>query len=301
MVRVLVWYGELATAKSFVWRGVLLVLPGLLWLMAFLVLPGLVLIPLSFAERGPYGEVIWAFTWENYRRLLGFGVLGFSLDNLLALVRTVWVALVTTLLAAVLAYPIAFFIRAQHPRRRYLVLSLVLIPFWTNIVIRTYAWQLLLAPEMPFAQILAALGLVEPGMALFPSSLAVYLGMLSAFLPFMVLPLYSSVERMDESLLEAVRDLYGGSVRVFLHGILPQTLPGLTVGVILTFIPAMGMFVVPDLLGGAKHLLVGNLIQQAFYTMRDWPYGAALSLVLILLTLVALRLYRRYGKEVELA
>jgi len=144
--------------------------------MAFLVLPGLVLIPLSFAERGPYGEVIWTFTWENYRRLLGFGVLGFSLDNLLALVRTVWVALVTTLLAAVLAYPIAFFIRAQHPRRRYLVLSLVLIPFWTNIVIRTYAWQLLLAPEMPFARILAALGLVEPGMALFPSSLAVYLG-----------------------------------------------------------------------------------------------------------------------------
>ncbi|MBW6394427.1 MAG: ABC transporter permease [Thermus sp.] len=301
MARVLVWYGELATARSLVWRGVLLVLPGLLWLMAFLVLPGLVLIPLSFAERGPYGEVIWTLTWENYRRLLGFGVLGFSLDNLLALVRTVWVGLVTTLLAAVLAYPIAFFIRAQHPRRRYLFLSLVLIPFWTNIVIRTYAWQLLLAPEMPFARILAALGLVEPGMALFPSSLAVYLGMLSAFLPFMVLPLYSSVERMDESLLEAVRDLYGGPVRVFLHGILPQTLPGLTVGVILTFIPAMGMFVVPDLLGGAKHLLVGNLIQQAFYTMRDWPYGAALSLVLILLTLVALRLYRRYGKEVELA
>lgn len=301
MARVLVWYGELATARSLVWRGVLLVLPGLLWLMAFLVLPGLVLIPLSFAERGPYGEVIWTLTWENYRRLLGFGVLGFSLDNLLALVRTVWVGLVTTLLAAVLAYPIAFFIRAQHPRRRYLFLSLVLIPFWTNIVIRTYAWQLLLAPEMPFARILAALGLVEPGMALFPSSLAVYLGMLSAFLPFMVLPLYSSVERMDESLLEAVRDLYGGPVRVFLHGILPQTLPGLTVGVILTFIPAMGMFVVPDLLGGAKHLLVGNLIQQTFYTMRDWPYGAALSLVLILLTLVALRLYRRYGKEVELA
>jgi len=301
MARVLVWYGELATARSLVWRGVLLVLPGLLWLMAFLVLPGLVLIPLSFAERGPYGEVIWTFTWENYRRLLGFGVLGFSLDNLLALVRTVWVALVTTLLAAVLAYPIAFFIRAQHPRRRYLVLSLVLIPFWTNIVIRTYAWQLLLAPEMPFARILAALGLVEPGMALFPSSLAVYLGMLSAFLPFMVLPLYSSVERMDESLLEAVRDLYGGPGRAFLHGILPQTLPGLTVGGILPFIPAMGMFVVPDLLGGAKHLLVGNLIQQTFYTMRDWPYGAALSLVLILLTLVALRLYRRYGKEVELA
>ncbi|WP_243026952.1 ABC transporter permease [Thermus albus] len=301
MDRVVVWYGELTTARNLLWRGVLLVLPGLLWLLTFLVLPGLVLIPLSFAERGAFGEVVWTFTWDNYRRLLGFGVLGFSLDNLMALFRTLWVALVTTVLAGIVAYPVAFFIRSQPAHRRYFFLALVLIPFWTNIVIRTYAWQLLLAPEMPFARILSALGLVEPGMALFPSSLAVYMGMLSAFLPFMVLPVYSSVERLDESLLEAVRDLYGGPVRVFLHGVLPQTLPGLTVGAILTFIPAMGMFVVPDLLGGARHLLVGNLIQQAFYSMRDWPYGAALSLVLILLTLLALRLYRRHGKEVELA
>ncbi|AEV16250.1 MAG: ABC transporter permease [Thermus sp.] len=301
MARLLVWYGELATARSLFLRGLLLVLPGLLWLLAFLVLPGLLLLPLSLAERGSFGEVVWTFSLENYRRLLGFGVLGYSPDNLLALLRTLWVALVTTGLCLLLAYPIAFFIRSQPPRRRYLYLALVLIPFWTNLVIRTYAWQLLLAPEMPLARGFSALGWLEPGMALFPSGLAVYLGMVSAFLPFMVLPLYSSVERLDESLLEAVRDLYGGPLRVFLHGVLPQTLPGLTVGVILTFIPAMGMFVVPDLLGGAKHLLVGNLVQQAFYTMRDWPYGAALSLVLIVFTLVALRLYRRYGKEVELA
>jgi spermidine/putrescine transport system permease protein len=301
MNRLLVWYGELATERSLLRRGVLLVLPGLLWVLAFLVLPGLLLVPLSFAERGAFGEVVWTFSLENYRRLLGFGVLGYSPDNLLALGRTLWVAFLTTLLCVLLAYPIAFYIRAQPPKRRYLLLSLVLVPFWTNIVIRTYAWQLLLAPEMPLARLLSALGLVEPGLALFPSAFAVYLGMVSAFLPFMVLPLYSSVERMDEGLLEAVRDLYGGPVRVFLHGVLPQTLPGLTVGVILTFIPAMGMFVVPDLLGGAKHLLLGNLVQQAFYTMRDWPYGAALSLVLILFTLLALRAYRRYGKEVDLA
>ncbi|SDE70617.1 spermidine/putrescine transport system permease protein [Thermus arciformis] len=301
MSKVVVWYGELTTKGSLVRRGLALVMPGLLWLLAFLVLPGLLLIPLSFAERGAFGEVVWTFSLENYRRLLGFGVLGFSLDNLLALLRTLSVAFWTTLLCALLAYPLAFFIRAQPPRRRYLFLALVIIPFWTNLVIRTYAWQLLLAPEMPFARLAAALGLVEPGMALYPSAFAVYVGMVTAFLPFMVLPLYSSVERMDLSLVEAVQDLYGGPVRAFLHGVLPQTLPGLTVGVILTFVPAMGMFVVPDLLGGAKYLLVGNLIQQAFYTMRDWPYGAALSLVLILLTLLALRVYRRYGKEVDLA
>jgi spermidine/putrescine transport system permease protein len=301
MGRVLVWYGELTTASSLARRGLLLLLPGLLWLMVFLVIPGLLLLPLSFAERGPFGEVVWTFSLENYRRLLGFGVLGFSLDNLMALFRTLWVAFVTTFICVLLAYPIAFYIRAQEGGRRYLLLALVIIPFWTNLVIRTYAWQLLLAPEMPLARFLAAHGLVEPGMALFPSAFAVYVGMVSAFLPFMVLPLYASVERLDVSLVEAAQDLYGGPWRAFLHGVLPQTLPGLTVGVILTFIPAMGMFVVPDLLGGAKHLLVGNLIQQAFYTMRDWPYGAALSLVLVLMTLVALRLYRRYGKEVDLA
>ena len=301
MARLLVWYGELTTGSSLARRGFLLLLPGLAWLLAFLLLPGLLLIPLSFAERGAFGEVVWTFSLVNYHRLLGFGILGFSLDNLMALLRTLWVAFWTTLICVLLAYPIAFFIRAQPASRRYLFLALVIIPFWTNLVIRTYAWQLLLAPEMPLARLLAALGLVEPGMALFPSAFAVYVGMVSAFLPFMVLPLYSSVERLDQSLVEAVQDLYGSPWRTFVHGVLPQTLPGLTVGVILTFIPAMGMFLVPDLLGGAKYLLVGNLIQQAFYTMRDWPYGAVLSLVLILLTLLALRLYRRYGKEVGLA
>ncbi|WP_117236907.1 ABC transporter permease [Thermus sediminis] len=301
MGRVLVWYGELTTASSLARRGLLLLFPGFLWLLIFLVLPGLLLVPLSFAERGAFGEVVWTFSLENYQRLLGFGVLGFSLDNLIALLRTLWMAFWTTLICVFLAYPIAFFIRAQPASRRYLFLALVLIPFWTNLVIRTYAWQLLLAPEMPLARFLSALGLAEPGMALFPSAFAVYVGMVSAFLPFMVLPLYASVERLDMSFVEAAQDLYSSPWRAFFHGVLPQTLSGLTVGVILTFIPAMGMFVVPDLLGGAKNLLVGNLIQQAFYTMRDWPYGAALSLVLILLTLVALRLYRRYGKEVNLA
>jgi spermidine/putrescine transport system permease protein len=157
------------------------------------------------------------------------------------------------------------------------------------------------SPDLPLAKLASSLHLVEAGSALYPSAFAVYLGMLSAFLPFVVLPLYSSVERMDMSLLEAAQDLYASRFRVFIHAILPQTLPGLTVSVILTFVPAMGMFVVPDILGGGKFLMVGNLIQQQFGSSRDWPYGAALSLVLVLLTLVGLRFYRRYGKGVDLA
>ncbi|MFZ5991943.1 MAG: ABC transporter permease [Deinococcota bacterium] len=300
MSRLLVWYGELGTAGSILRRGLALLLPALLWLMAFLILPSLALVAVAFAERGNFGEIIWNFSLENLSRLLGYGIFGWSPDNLIILARTVWVAFITTLISGLLAYPLAFFIASRKPQQRYLWLALVIIPFWTNLVIRTYAWQLLFAPQMPFARIAAALHLIEPGTALNPSSFAVYVGMVSAFLPFLVLPLYSSVERLDWSLVEAAQDLYGGRSRVFFQAILPQTLPGLTVGVILTFIPAMGMFVVPDLLGGAKYLLVGNLIQQQFFSSRDWPFGAALSLGLVLLTLIALRIYRRSGKDVDL-
>lgn len=300
MSRVLVWYGELTTAGALSRRGLLFLLPAALWLMAFLVLPSLALVAVAFAERGIYGEIVWTFSLENLKRLLGYGLFGWSPDNLLILGRSVWVAFVTSLVAALLAYPLAFFIASRPPRTRYLWLTLVIIPFWTNLVIRTYAWQLLLSPELPFARVAAALGLAEPGTALYPGSFAVYVGMVSAFLPFMVLPLYSSVERIDSSLIEAAKDLYASRARVFFQAILPQTLPGLTVGIILTFIPAMGMFVIPDLLGGAKYLLVGNLIQQQFGASRDWPFAAAISLGLMALTLVALRVYRRSGKDVDL-
>ncbi|PZA07871.1 MULTISPECIES: ABC transporter permease [unclassified Meiothermus] len=300
MNRLLVWYGELGTAGSILRRGLMFLLPALLWLLVFLILPGLALVAVAFAERGSFGEILWNFSLENLSRLLGYGIFGWSPDNLIILARTVWVAFITTLISVLLAYPLAFFIASRKLHQRYVWLALVIIPFWTNLVIRTYAWQLLFAPQLPFAQIAAALHLIEPGTALNPSSFAVYVGMVSAFLPFVVLPLYSSVERLDWSLVEAAQDLYGSRSRVFFQAILPQTLPGLTVGVILTFIPAMGMFVVPDLLGGAKYLLVGNLIQQQFFSSRDWPFGAALSLGLVLLTLIALQIYRRSGKEVDL-
>ncbi len=245
---------------------------------------------------------MWQFTWENYQRLAGFSFLGWSADYLLTLGRSVVVGLVTTLLCLLLSYPLTFFIATRPKRTRYLWLTLVIIPFWTNLVIRTYAWQLVLAPELPLAKLAAFLHLAEPGQALYPSAFAVYLGMLTTFLPFFALPLYASVERMNWSLVEAARDLYSGNWRVFRHAILPQTFSGLSVGIILTFIPAMGMFVVPDLLGGSKYLLVGNLVQQQFSGSRDWPFGSTVSLALMLLTLIALlclnRQLRKLGEAV---
>ena len=290
-----VWFGELTTPSRLYRRGLWFLLPAVVWILALLVIPGLALVALSFAERGQYGNVLWHWNLENYSRLLGYGIFGWSPDTIFILLRSIWVAFVTTLICVVLAYPLAFFIATRPARTRYLWLA-----FWTNLVIRTYAWQMLLSPEFPFAKVAHALGIIPADGALYPSAFAVYIGMITAFLPFVVMPLFSSVERLDWSLVEAAQDLYSNRVRTFFQGIWPQTLPGLTVGIILTFIPAMGMFVIPDLLGGAKYLLVGNLIQQQFYSSRDYPYGAAVSLGLMILTLFGLAIYRRRGQGVEL-
>ena len=299
MNRLLVWYGELTTRQNLTKRGLYFLGAGMLWLMVFLVLPGLVLIVVSFASRGAYGQLEWEFTIENYKRLAGFSLFGWTADYIIIVLRSVWVAFVTTAISVILSYPLAFFICARPERTRYLWLTLVIIPFWTNMVIRTYAWFLILAPEMPLAKLASYIGLIPAGSPLYPNAFAVYLGMVSMFLPFVTLPLYSSVERLDWSLVEAAQDLYASKVRVFTQAILPQTLPGLSVGVILTFVPAMGMFVVPDLLGGAKYMLVGNLIQQQFGTSRDWPFGAAISMGLMVLTMISLQLYRRRSKDIE--
>ena len=298
--RLLVWYGELTTRPSLVRRGLYFLTPGILWLLVFLILPGLVLVVVSLATRGAYQPLEWTFSFENYKRLAGFTLFGWTADYLRILWRSVVVAFVTTLLSVVLSYPLCFFIAARPERSRYFWLTLVIIPFWTNMVIRTYAWFLILAPEMPPAKLAALFGLIPEGSPLYPNAFAVYLGMVSMFLPFVTLPLYASVERLDWTLVEAAQDLYSGKVRVFMQAILPQTLPGLSVGIILTFVPAMGMFVVPDLLGGAKYMLVGNLIQQQFGASRDWPFGAAISMGLMVLTLISLHLYRRRGKGVDI-
>ena len=290
MNKLLVWYGELTTQQNLTKRGLFFLGAGMLWLMAFLVLPGLVLIVVSFATRGAYGQLEWLFTIENYKRLAGFSLFGWTADYIMIVFRSVWVALITTLISVVLSYPLSFFISARPERTRYLWLTLVIIPFWTNMVIRTYAWFLILAPELPLAKLASYFGLIPAGSPLYPNSFAVYLGMVSMFLPFVTLPLYASVERLDWTLVEAAQDLYASRVRVFSQAILPQTLPGLSVGIILTFVPAMGMFVVPDLLGGAKYMLVGNLIQQQFGASRDWPFGAALSFLLMYVTFFAIAL-----------
>ena len=293
----MVWYGELTTGSSLVKRGLLLLAPGIVWLMAFLVIPALALVVVSFASRGAYGEIDWTFSLENYKRLAGFGLLGWSADYLLILWRSTVVAAVTTLLCVVVSYPLAFFLSSRPERTRIYWLTALIVPFWVNMVIRAYALFLVLAPDLPLGRLAVYLGFVSEGSLLYPGPFAVYLGMVSMCLPFVALPLYSNVERLNWEMVEAAQDLYASRLRVFTQAILPQTLPGLTVGAVLCFVPAMGAFVVPDILGGAKYMLVGNLIQQQFGPSQDWAFGAAVSMGLTILTLVSLHIYRRWGKE----
>lgn len=295
------WYGELTTRPRLLRRGTIIALAAVLWTVLFLLLPSVVLVAQAFAQRGEYGGIQWSFTLENFNRLAGYGTFGWSADMLIILARSLWIAAVTTLISLLLAYPLAFLIATRRPHTRYLLLALVMIPFCTNLVVRNYAWALMFSRQMFLAKLAAAVGIIAPDAPLYPSPMAVYVGMVSSFLPFAVLPLYTNVERMDWSMVEAAQDLYAGKWRVFRHAVLPQTIPGLAAAVILTFIPAMGTFVVPDMLGGAKYMLVGNLVQQQFESSRDQPFGAAISFALMAVTLVVLLLLRRRGTELEVA
>ena len=300
MNRLLVWYGELASTRKLTARGLALLAVPLAWIVVLLVAPLGAMMAWSVASRAAAGDIEWTFTLRNFARLAGFDAFGWTRAYLSILGTTLLVSAVTTLITIALAYPLAFFIAQRPPVRRYLWLALIIIPFCTNLVIRTYAWMLLLGNQMPPARIAQWLHIIEPSTALYPSTLAVYIGMVSNSLPFAVLPLYTNVEKLDWAVVEASRDLYAGPARTFFHGILPQTLPGLVTAVILTFIPAMGAFVIPDLLGGGRSWMLGNLIQHQFGVSRDFPFGAAVSLVLTCLTMAGLLVLRRSGEEVSI-
>jgi len=290
-----IFEGKVTTRTRMLRTGSLLSSPGMLWLMAFMFLPMIGLCIMAFAARGMYGSVQWTFSTENFWRLMGFGLFGWSADTFLILVRSAALAIVTTALCIIFSLPMAFWIASKNKANRNLLMALIMVPSCTNLVIRTYAWMLVLGAKMPPAWIAHWCGIVPADQGLYPGAFAVFIGMVSSMLPFAVLPLYSSVERLDWSLLEAARDLYASSLSTFRHAILPQVTPGIVAAVIMTLVPSLGMFVVSDLLGGAREMLIGNLIQQQFGSASDWPYGAMAGLFLVVTSLLSLAAFRRWG------
>jgi spermidine/putrescine transport system permease protein len=292
-----VQFGEQLTRGGQVWRSATTSGLGIFWVTFFLLLPLVWIGVISFLTRTEVGGFERPWTFENYTRFIGFGFFGFDMLYPQIILRSLLLGVGTAVLCMVTAMPLAFFIAGLPPRYKNLALTLVLIPFWTNLLIRTYAWQILLAPESPLTQLAAWLHITTPGHPLYPSAIAIYIGMVCDYLPFLVLPLYASVEKIDWSIAEAASDLGADGPRVFLHAILPQVTPGLVAGVILVLIPATGQFVIPDLLGGAKTVMLGNAIQQQFQQSRDWPFGSAITFVGMGAVLLGLWAYARVAGE----
>ncbi|MEZ4729150.1 MAG: ABC transporter permease [Caldilineaceae bacterium] len=286
-------------------QGLLLILPTLLWMLVLLIIPLLLTIITSFGQRDTDGNVIYTFTLENYRRLLGLTEDGFDTLYVGILWRSLALALQTTIFSILLAYPLAFFIARAPAQRRNTLLFLVLVPLWTNFVIRIYAWIMILRTQGVLNSVLGWLvGLVglpfEP-FDFYPSQGAVLVGMVYEFLPFMILPIYTSLEKIDGSLFEAAADLGANPLRTFLRVTLPLSMPGVVAGTILTFIPVIGTFVVSDILGGRQVILVGNLIQRQFLEARNPPFGSAASIILMIMTLFFTLYYTRrfgFGEEI---
>jgi spermidine/putrescine transport system permease protein len=296
-------------------QGTLLAFPTILWMFILLIVPLLLTLVISFGRRSADGGVIFTFTLDNYLRLLGFDT---SCDNGAAscfnplyvqiLGRSLSLAFNTTVWVIGLAYPLAYFIARSNPKRRNTYLFLVLIPLWTNFVIRVYAWMMLLRKEGAINIILGSIAHLlhlpfQPLEMLYTPG-AVLVGMVYEFLPFMILPIYTSLEKIDTSLYEAAADLGADGIKTFLRVTLPLSMPGVVAGTILVFIPVMGTFIVSDILGGRQVILVGNLIQRQFLDARDPTFGSAASLILMVLTLIVTYFYTRkfgFGEEIVVA
>lgn len=290
-------FGEQLTLRKEWLRSLLTSGPSIIWTTIFLLLPLVAIGVISFLSQGEEWFAEGPFTFENYQRFCGFGYFGFDPLYPQIILRSVVLGAGTTVLCVLAGLPMAFFISALPLKYKNMALTLVIIPFWTNLLIRTYAWQILLAPHSWISKAAALVGFVEPGTPLYPGAFAVYIGMICDYLPFLVLPLYASVEKIDWSIAEAASDLGANGWRVFWHAILPQVMPGLVAGVILVFIPAMGQFVIPDLLGGAKTVMLGNAIAQQFGQSRNWPFGSAIAFLGMGTVMLGLWIYAKVVGE----
>ena len=275
-------------------RRALVLGPALGWWLLLLVAPVALILAYSVFERGTYGGVVYDFTSDNFTRAvdpLYLKVLWFS----------VRVSLEATVLALLIGYPAAWFIATRPARWRTALLVIVILPFWTSMLIRTYAWIVLLNDEGLVNRSLLSAGLIGAPLNLLYNEFAIVLGLLYGYLPLMILPLYAAIERLPTDLREASADLGAGAWRTFLHVVLPLTRTGIAAGALFVFVPSLGNFIVPDLLGGGRRQMVGNLIQVQFLKARDWPFGATLALAVIGLMAVVLVIQARITAKDRLA
>ena len=287
-----------AAERRAIRRRWFLSMPALLVLALAASGPLLIVLVYSFLKAGAYGGVVWEFSGEAWfkvvlQRDIFDGTLSFADAHLSILWRSIKLSFVTTILALAFGFPTAFFIATRPARSRNLWMFLITIPFWTNLLIRTFAIMEVIRNEGIVNTILVSLGVIDEPIQMLYTNFAIAIGMVYVYLPLMVLPIYASMEKFDFRLVEAAFDLYATRLQVFRRVIVPLVKPGIVAGFILVFIPSLGAYVTPRVLGGGKNLMLGNLIELQFGQGRNWPLGAALSITLLAMVMVALVVYVR--------
>ncbi|HDY7469010.1 TPA: spermidine/putrescine ABC transporter permease PotB [Vibrio vulnificus] len=259
------------------------------WLVLFVLIPNLMIIGTSFLTRDEANLIEMTFTLDNYARLL---------DPLYVkvLLHSFYMAIVATLVCLVVGYPFAYIVAKMPHKWRPFMLFLVIVPFWTNSLIRTYGLKIVLGTQGILNKALLSIGLIDTPMRIMFTETAVMIGLVYILLPFMILPLYSAIEKLDDTYIEAAKDLGANKFQTLTKVILPLTMPGIIGGCLLVLLPALGMFYISDLLGGAKNLLIGNVIKSQVLNARDWPFGAATSIALTIAMAIMLYAYYRAGK-----
>ena len=268
-----------------------LALPALAYYGVFFLIPVGLMAAVALAERVGHVDFVYTLNWENFTDLWDPLYRGIFLD-------TIRLAFTGTVATLAIGFPLAYYL-ARHARRKTLLLLLIVIPFWTSFLIRTYAWLIILDPDFPVVRALRAIRLVPQDFSVLYTPTAVYIGVVYTYLPLMILPVYAALERMDWSLVEAAQDLGDSSLRAFRRVTLPLALPGIVAGSLLVFIPMMGEYLNPVILGGDKTIYLGNLIGLQFGTSRDWPFGAAVAMVLVASMTVVVLVYSRLAAREE--
>lgn len=258
------------------------------WVLLLIFIPMIYIIIMSFLTRGTYGGIVFHFSMDGYKTL-------FDIKYMEVILKSVMISLRTTVMCILIGYPFAFYIAKQPAKRAAMLVLLLMVPFWTSGLVKTYSWVLLLNATGIVNKTLMAIGLISSPVQFLYNDYAVTLGLVYGFLPYAVLPMYSSIEKMDKSLLEASNDLGAKPVTTFFKVTLPLTASGIFASVILVFIPSLGAYFTADALGGGTSLLIGSLIRNLFSVSKNWPFGAAVSVILVIFTLILLFLYSRVG------
>ncbi len=274
-----------------IWRYFFLI-PVIIYVALLIALPLLYILLISFFKSDSYGGTITTFTIQNYIEV-------FDQVYINVFLKSILIAGLTTFICILISYPFVLAVSHKKPRTQKILMTLVMVPFLTNSLIRMYGWLVLLRKSGVINQVLLGTGVIHEPLSLMYNMSGILIGMTYTLLPFMILPLYSSVSTIDPSLLEAASDLGASKIKTFFKIILPQTLPGLFNGSLMVFTPALGYFFIVDILGGGKIMILGNLIKNQFLTARNWPFGAAISIVLVLITSLLILAYRKLGGKMD--